>query len=380
MVNKKYKGSFFKHFMIIFDPRQTGKVWHKLIDVLFIAVVASVCGFNEWEEIEVWAKKKEEWLRKYLELPNGIPSYSTIRRVFDFIDPKQFEKCFATWMKEVTEISKGTIVAIDGKTMCGTADKAADKKGIHIVNAWCSANKMILGQVKTDDKSNEITAVPELLDMLFIKGCIVTVDAMNTQKDTVKKIVKENKADYVVVLKENHPILYGEVQEYFLDEEKNGFKNEKIESYRTFEKGHGRIEERIYYYSTDIKWIDAKEEWEKMNGIGMVIRRTEEKGNKTEERTFHFGSVNSVIEYAKAVRQHWGIESMHWSLDVTFSEDACKTRKGKAPENLAMLKRLSLNMVRKDEARYPKKSLKIRKVHSLLDEEYLDYILKINFG
>ena len=220
MVNKKYKGSFFKHFMIIYDPRQDGKVWHKLIDILFIAIAASICGLNEWEDMEIWAIQKEEWLRKYLELPNGIPSWSTIRRVFDFIEPKQFEKCFAEWMNEVTQIKEGTVIAIDGKTMRGTANESTGKKAVHIVNAWCSENKMILGQVKTDDKSNEITAVPELLDMLFIKGCIVTVDAMNTQKDTVRKIVKEKKADYVVALKANHPVMYNEVKEYFENEEK----------------------------------------------------------------------------------------------------------------------------------------------------------------
>lgn len=380
MVNKLYKGSFFKHFMIIYDPREGGKVWHKLIDVLFIGIVATLCGFNEWEDMEIWAIKREGWLKKYLELPNGIPSDSTIRRVFDFIDPKQFEKCFTEWMKEIVQISKGTIVAIDGKTMCGTADEKAGKKAIHIVNAWCSENKMILGQVKTDDKSNEITAVPELLDMLFIKGCIVTVDALNTQKDIVKKIVKENKADYVVALKENHPVLHDEVKEYFSNEEKNDFKNEGIERHRTIEKGHGRVEERIYYYSTDIKWMDARKDWEKMNGIGMVIRKVEENGNKREERAFHFGSVKTVGEYAEAVRKHWGVESTHWSLDVTFREDACKTRKGKAPENLAMLKRLAMNMVRKDDKRLSKKSLRIRRVNALLDEEYLEYILDINFG
>lgn len=380
MGKKLYKGSFFKHFMIIYDPREDGKVWHRLIDVLFIGVTATVCGFNEWEDMEIWAKEKEEWLRKYLELPHGIPSWSTIRRVFDFIDPKQFEICFAEWMKEITKIKKGTVVAIDGKSMCGTADESAGKKAIHIVNAWCSENRMILGQVKTDDKSNEITAVPELLDLLSIKGCIVTVDAMNTQRETVKKIVKEKKADYVVALKENHPSLYDEVKEYFEGEEKSSFNNEKIEQHRTIDKGHGRIEERIYYYSTDVNWMDARKDWEKMNGIGMVIRRVEEKGKKTQESAFHFGSVETVVEYAQGVRKHWGVESTHWSLDVTFREDASKTRKGKAPENIAMLKRLAMNMVRKDEKRYPKKSLRIRRVHALLKEEYLDYILSINFG
>lgn len=379
MGKKLYKGSFFKHFMIIYDPRENGKVWHKLIDVLFIGVIATLCGFDEWEDMEIWAIKREEWLRKYLELPNGIPSDSTIRRVFDFIDPKQFEKCFAQWMREITKTTKGTVVAIDGKTMRGTADESTGKRAIHIVNAWCSENKMILGQIKTDDKSNEITAVPELLDMLCIKGCIVTVDAMNTQKDTVKKIVKGNKADYVVALKENHPVLYGEVREYFMNEEENSFKSDNIERHRTMEKGHGRVEERIYYYSTDIQWMDAKKDWEKMSGIGMVVRKVEEHGNKREERAFHFGSIKTVEEYAQAVRKHWGVESAHWSLDVTFREDATKTRKGKAPENLAVLKRLVMNMVRKDDKWLPKKSLRIRRVSALLDEDYLEYILAINF-
>lgn len=187
MSNDLYQSQFFTHFMVIHDRRQEAKVEHKLIDILFIAVAATICGCNDWTDMEVWAVEKEEWLRKYLELPKGIPSWWTIRRVFDVIDPKQFAKCFTEWMKEVTELSKGTIVAIDGKTACGTADKSKGKKGIHIVNAWCSSNRMVLGQVKTDVKSNEITAVPELLDMLFIKGCIVTVDALNTQKRIIEK-------------------------------------------------------------------------------------------------------------------------------------------------------------------------------------------------
>jgi len=366
--------------MIIYDPREDGKVWHKLIDVLFIGVIATLCGFNEWEDMEIWAIKREEWLKKYVELPNGIPSDSTIRRVFDFIDPKQFEKCFTEWMKEIVQISKGTVVAIDGKTMRGTADESMGKKAIHIVSAWCSENKMVLGQMKTDDKSNEITAVPELLDMLFIKGCIVTVDALNSQKDIIKKIVKENKADYVVALKGNREVLYNEVKEYFLDEENSGFKNEHIKSIRTIDKGHGRVEERTYYYSADIEWISTRKDWEKLTGIGMVVRKVEENGIKREERGFDLGSVKTVDEYAEAVRKHWGIESMHWSLDVTFREDASRTRKGKAPENLAMLKRLVMNMVRKDDKILPKKSLRIRRVNALLDEAYLEYILNINFG
>lgn len=292
-----YMGSFFDHFMVIFDPRQEGKVRHRLMDVLFIAVAATVCRYDEWLEMEDWAVEKEEWLRQYLELPNGIPSWYTIERVFDVIDPKQFEKCFVEWMKEVTQFKEGDVVAIDGKTMCGTADKSAGKKAVYIVSAWCSSDKLVLGQVKTDEKSNEITAIPELLDMLFIKGAIVTIDAMGCQKDIAKKIVIEKKSDYVLSLKDNHEILKGEVEEYFKDVEQARFKDDKVLRYSTMEKGHGRIEERLYYYSTDIRWMDAKKDWTKLTGIGMVIRRCETNGVKTEERAYHLGSVKTVEDF-----------------------------------------------------------------------------------
>lgn len=374
-----YMGSFFDYFTIIFDPRQEGKVRHKLIDVLFIAVAATICGCDEWEEIEEWAIAKEEWLRQYLELPNGIPSWYTIERVLDCIDPKQFEKCFTEWMKEITQFKEGDVVAIDGKTMRGTADRSNAKRAVHIVSAWCSSDKLVLGQVKTDEKSNEITAIPELLDLLFIKGAIVTIDAMGCQKDIATKIVKEKKADYVLSLKDNHETLKSEVEEYFKDAEKANFKDDKILQYSTLEKGHGRVEERLYYYSTDINWMEARKDWTKLTGIGMVIRRVEINGEKTEERAYHLGSVRTAEEYARGVRMHWGIESTHWSLDVTFREDASRTRKDCAPQNLALLKRMVLNMVKKDKEKYPKKSLKRRRFMASLYDEYLEYILAINF-
>lgn len=378
MSNKKYRGRFFNNFMIIFYPRQYGKVRHKLIDVLFISVAASLCGCNDWDDMEVWAEDREEWLRKYLELPNGIPSGDTIERVFDFIDPKQFEKCFTTWMREVTQIKEGTVVAIDGKTMCGAKEKGNAKSNIHIVSAWCSSDKLVLGQVKTDEKSNEITAIPELLDMLFIKGCIVTTDTMGCQKDIAKKIVEEKKADYVLALKDNHPLLKKEVEEYFKDAEISGYNSSKIEEHRTIDKGHGRIEERIYYLSKDVDWMDAKDDWSKLKGIGMVIRRCERDGVKTEERAYHIASVSTAADYAKGVRLHWGVESMHWSLDVTFREDENRTRKGRAPQNLALLKRMALNMVKKDQERHAKRSLRKRRFVCALNTDYLDYILAIN--
>lgn len=203
--------------------------------------------------------------------------------MFDVIDTKQFETCFVEWMKEVTKIKDGTVVAIDGKTMRGTANKESDKKTVHIVSAWCSENKLVLGQVKTDEKSNEITAIPELLDMLFIKGAIVTIDAMGCQKDIAEKIVHDAKADYVLSLKGNYPLLHGEVETYFKDIKEGNFKDKRISYFRTIEKGHGRIEEWLYYYSTDISWMDARKDWKKLTGVGMVIRRCETKVRKPYE-------------------------------------------------------------------------------------------------
>lgn len=374
-------GNFFTHFGILKDTRQEGKIKHLLTDILFIAVAATLCGMDEWEDIEEWALAKEDWLTKHIQLPNGIPSYHTYRRVFGVIDPKQFEKCFIEWMKEATEMVEGTVVAIDGKTMRGTAEKKSGKKGLHIVSAWCSENNLVLGQVKTNEKSNEITAIPELLDLLFLKGAIVTIDAMGTQKEIAKKIVKEKKAEYVLSLKDNQPTLREEVEKYYKDAVESPIKSDmdNITVVRTKEKGHGRIEERIYSYTTDVNWMDARKDWENLNGIGKVVRKIEQNGIKTEETHFYISSLSNTNDFAKSVRSHWGIESTHWNLDVTFSEDANRTRKDNAPENLAMLKRLALNMLRKDCLRYPKKSANKKRTVCLLYSDYLEYIFNINF-
>lgn len=379
MESKNGVESFFDYFGIIADKRQEGKVHHLLIEILFITVVATLCKMDDWDEIEYWAKNKEEWLRKYLSLPYGIPSKHTYRRIFSVINPKQFQKCFIAWMKDIVEIAQGTVIAIDGKTMRGTAEKT--KKAIHIVSAWCNNNKLVLGQVKTEEKSNEIKAIPELLDLLSIEGAIVTIDAMGAQKDIAKKITKENKADYVFSLKDNQPTLKEDVEKYFDDALSSNVKSdaEKIEIFRTKEKGHGRIEERIYHFSTDIEWLESKKDWAKLNGIGMIIRNVEINGIKTQEKQYYMASVLNVNDFARSVRAHWGVESFHWNLDVTFKEDACRTRKDTSPENLAMLKRLAYNMLRKDTERFPQKSSKGKRLTCCFDMEYLEYIFDINF-
>ena len=316
--NDRYTGQFFDIFGSLYDKRQEGKIWHNLIDILFIIVSAAFCKIDEVEEIVIWAnaEKNKEWLKKYIELPNGIPSLSTFRRALRAIEPKQFEKLFMLWTKELTIFSKegGDIVAIDGKTMRGSRD---GDKITHIVSAWCSTNNIVLGQVKTDDKSNEITAIPDLLKLLYIEGCIITIDAMGCQRKIVKEIIKK-KADYVISLKGNQETLHEEVKQYFADLEvekptiKEG-KNERVGYTKTLEKGHGRIESREYFYSTDLDWMKEQiQDWAGLNGIGMVYRRVTKNDIVTEEIQHYIGSVNNVDMFAKAAdRKSTRLNSSH---------------------------------------------------------------------
>jgi predicted transposase YbfD/YdcC len=296
---------FFDYFKIIADWRQENKVKHILGEILFISVSATLCGMDDWELIEEWALNNEELLKRYLKLPYGIPSHHTYKRIFNVIAPKQFEKCFIEWMKDVTNIKQDTVVAIDGKTMRRTGEKATGKKALHIVSAWCSENGLVLGQVKTEEKSNEITAIPELLSLLSIKDAIVTIDAMGTQKDIAKKIVKENLANYILPLKANQPTLKEEVESYFKDIEESEVKTDrdKLQTYTTKEKGHGRIEERKYYFTTDIEWLDARNDWEKLKGIGMVKRTREVNGEVSHEMQCYISSLDEISNFSHGVRQ-----------------------------------------------------------------------------
>lgn len=369
---------FINYFGIIKDTRQQAKVRHKLIDILFIAVAATIANSGDWQEMEIFAKKKEEWFRKFLELPNGIPSHDTIERVFRWIDPKQFEKCFVHWINEISKLSARSVVAIDGKTMRGAFDTDDKKSPIHIVSAWASENGMVIGQVKTDEKSNEITAIPELLDLIFVKNCIVTIDAMGTQTKIADKII-EKKADYVLALKGNQVNLYEDVVDFFEDAEKTDFNGLNVKSTITKEKGHGRIETRKYFLINDIEWLSMKDNWRGLKSIGMAIRECEVKGKKTIEKRYFISSLkDSIEEFSNAVRKHWGIESTHWFLDVVFKEDARRVRKDYSPQNLAMLKRLALNILKKDTSE-PKYSLKCRRFASSLDNDYLEQVLIKNF-
>jgi predicted transposase YbfD/YdcC len=394
-----YKGQFFDCFSIIEDIREQGKVRHKLIDIIFIVVSAVICGCNEWKEIMLWSSAESNiaWLKKYIELPNGIPSLSTIGRLFNIISPKQFEKCFIDWMKNAVKPEDRDIVSLDGKTMRGTIE-GNGTKGVHIVSALCNSHSLVIGQVKTSEKSNEITAIPELLDMLYLKGCIVTIDAMGCQRKIAEKITKDCEADYVLNVKSNQEGLLNDVVECFQNFAKDGKKenlmiayrltgnsgkplgDEKLSMIKTVEKGHGRIEKRTYYYSTSIDWmIDARKEWAGLKGVGMVEREVEIAGKITRETSYYIGSIKSIKEFEKAARNHWKIESMHWSLDVTYGEDANRTRRGTAPQNMALLKRIAFNIAKKDTEKRPKESMKSKRFIAGLDFAYRDYLIDLNF-
>lgn len=396
-----YTGKLFDSFSFLQDERQEGKVLHKLIDILFIVISAVICGCNDWKEIHMWASAEMNivWLKKYIKLENGVPSLSTIGRVFNTLDTKHFEKCFSIWMSSVIDLNDNDLVPIDGKSSRGSQEKIKNKKAIHVVSALCNSKHLVLGQVKTDEKSNEITAIPELLDMLYIKNCIVTIDAMGAQKKIADKIVNENKADYVLALKGNQETLEKEVKEYYKDLEKTkvisesqvknhldlhkaNIGNASLGMLKTIEKGHGRIEKRTYYYSTDIEWmINAKTDWTKLTGIGMIKREIEYIGTDktTEESSFYFGSIKEVEDFARAVRNHWRIESMHWNLDVTFRDDENRSRKGNIAANLALLKRIAFNSVKNDTKKYPKQSMKGKRFIALMDANYRDFLLDLNF-
>lgn len=401
MSNGLYQGEFFDCFGGLQDTRQEGKVYHRLVDILFIVVSGVLCGYDDWEHIHIWASAAatQKWLKKYIALRNGMPSLSTIKRGFGILNPEEFSALFIEWIRAGLTLPDKDIVSIDGKTSKGSRDTSTGQKALHMVSALCHSHGLILGQTKTDEKSNEITAIPELLDQLLIEGCIVTIDAMGLQKKIVKKIVKENHADYVINLKGNQETLQQEVKGYFEDLEQTGeiarikqeasLKNEDplveqghIQVLGTRDKGHGRIEKRTYFYSTDLEWmVDAKRDWEKLVGIGMVVREVEflAENKKTREIAYYVSSVDNVTDFSKAARMHWGIESMHWSLDVTFKDDQNQTWLSAAAQNLAVVRRMVFNTLKQETKVRPKLSKPKKRTLASVNEEYRDILIQMTF-
>jgi predicted transposase YbfD/YdcC len=362
-----------KYFETLTDGRQTLKVRHNMLEIVVMTICAVTIGCEYWYQIAHYCKHQSGWFKEKLglELKNGVASQNTFRRVFMQIDPKEFERHFISWVRAVCKLSKGEVVSIDGKTVRGSRN--GDSPPIHLVSAWANKNQMVLGQERTADKSNEITAIPKLLELLSLKDCVITLDAMGTQKEIAALIAKDN--DYVLAVKENHARLHKDIYTYFeetLADEKLYFEKNTV---KTAEKGHGRIEKRAYYLSTDIDWLEQRSEWNGMNAIGAVWSETERDGKVCREHRYYITTLTDINAFAHAVRTHWGIEnSLHWCLDVTFNEDGCRTRTDNIAENFSVIRKIVLNILKTFPTEKPS-SLNAKRLRCQYDFDFLSNVL-----
>jgi len=369
--------SILDHFSSLTDPRVDRTKRHKLLDIMAIAICGSICGADTWVDIELFGNGKEGWLRTFLELPNGIPSHDTFGDVFARLDPEEFQRSFLEWIQAVAEVTKGQVIAVDGKTVRGSHDHSAGKQAIHMVNAWASANGLALGQVKVDRKSNEITAIPELLRLLDVSGCIVTIDAMGCQKEIAKQIVAGG-ADYILAVKENQGNLHADIHDLFEGAEAFAFADIPHETWQATTKGHGRVETRQCWTIADpvaLSYIADREAWPMLASV-VKITALRCIGDETSNETRYFISslAGDAKRMAQAVRSHWAIEnSLHWVLDIAFREDESRVRKDHGPENLAVLRQMTLNLLKQDTSL--RASIKSKRLNAGWKEDYLLNVL-----
>lgn len=367
--------TFLKHFDELQDPRENNhNRRHNFRDIIVIALLGTICGCDTWVEICVFAKARIDWLKTFLELPNGIPSHDTFGRVFALLDSEKFEACFCAWIDSLSIDIVNEIISIDGKTLRGSHNRNKGQKPLHLVSAWAAKNRILLGQVKTEEKSNEIKAIPELLDVINVKGSIVTIDAMGCQQEIAKKIVDQG-ADYVLSLKENQPSLYKDVAAIFELAEQRQYK--KMLNKRKLEKvkNHGRVETRRYTLITAREQEMFGLRWPHLQGLGMLeVVRTVNHQVERSKRFFVTSLAEDIDGFMRAVRQHWNVEiNLHWSLDVSFKEDLNRTRIGNAAENLAIVRRIALNLLKQETS--SKVGIAARRKRAGWDNEYLMQVL-----
>ena len=367
--------SIWECFHFVRDPRVERTRSHELYDIIVIAVCAVICGADHWTEMEDFGNSNIKWLKSFLDLPNGIPSHDTFGCVFAALDPDEFEKAFQMWVGVVAETPIGKHYAVDGKTLRRSFDAAGGKAAIHMVSAWVYENSACFGQVKVDGKSNEITAIPKLLDKLCLKGATVTIDAMGCQREISRQITEKD-GDYVICLKGNQPALHGDVSLYLDDAIERVA--DGLDTYMTIDKGHGRVEQRTTWATTDIEWLQARHQWPGLKSIAAIDSRVERNGKTTTERRYFISS--RVGEVAQVIgvlaRQHWAVENnLHWTLDVAFDEDDSRVRSGNAAENFSRVRRLALMLLKREKS--CKLGVKSKRRKAGWDR---DYLLKVLLG
>ena len=363
--------SLFSLFGDMPDPRLNRKRLHNLGDIITIAILSVICGADTWVDMEDYGEANYEWLKSFLELPNGIPSHDTFNRVFSLLSAKEFEKRFIYWV-EITSERIQEHIAIDGKVLKGSGNNRKNKEPIWIVSAWAAEAELVLAHTQVSSKSNEITAVPKLLEILNLKGCIVSLDAMGCQKEIAKQLY-ENKADYILALKGNQGNLHSEVVNFFDQAEAIDFEYTQYDFHESCEKNRGREEKRTLYVTDEIDWLPMKNQWQGLNSIICLVSVRKENGKETTERRYYISSLQpNAQNHVKFIRNHWGIENkQHWVLDVGFSEDKSQIRNRIAGQNFATLRRLALNLLKKEES---KAGMKRKRKRAGWD---LKYLLKV---
>ena len=368
-----------EHFGSLEDPRATHLTDHKLIEVIIIAICGVICGAETWTDIELFGNERQEWLKEFLELKNGIPSHDTFGRVFARLDPEQFQARFAGWVQAVFQVTKGEVVAVDGKTARRSHDRRQGKEAIHVVSAWATTNHLVLGQRTVEEKSNEITAIPELLRLLDVRGCIVTIDPMGCQTDLAEQIIKQ-KCDYVMAVKDNQPHLHEDMALFFRLAEQNDFQKVDSSYERTVDKNHGRLEIRQCWAITgedSLRFLRDYDRWPGLRTMVKVTSRRQVNGQTSTETRYYISSLpNDAAQTLKAVRSHWGVENaLHWVLDMAMGEDASRIRKDHAPENMALLRRMAVTLLRQEKTL--KRGVQGKQLKAAMNPSYLLRVLSV---